>query len=239
MNIVPSTPVRYPWSTEAMAALKFNCPKCRQKIECDPTYAGSQINCPTCRETILVPATNTPPIKRSEPVIEIKVSTLKRAALITLGLLLLTGLAITANAIFNKRIVLTSNRDRNRLEWPQALRPPVEITLVAKTDSTNLRMAYAADQVIFNWELDPNQLRVDGGPANGLHQFGKGHIPVNKYVTVKWLVSNTNQAIYVNGQLRFEHAGDYSGINRRASVFAAEGSTVTVKSFNVQRVAHF
>jgi hypothetical protein len=80
---------------------------------------------------------------------------------------------------------------------------------------------------------------VDGGPANGQHQFGKGHIPVNKYVTVKWLVSNTNQSIYVDGQLRFQHTGDYSQINRRAAVFAAVGSTVTVKSFDVRRVAHF
>ena len=218
-----------------MATLKFNCPQCRQKIECDTTYASSQINCPTCRETILVP-TSSPVIKRAEPVIEIKISTLKRAALIALCVLLLTGLAIAANAIFNKRIILTGNQ---RLESPQALRPPVEITLVAKTDSTNLRLAYAADQVIFNWELDPNQLRVDGGPANGLHQSGQGHIPVNKYVTVKWLVSTTNQTIYVDGQRRFQHEGNYSEINRRAAVFPAEGSTVTVKSFNVQRVAHF
>src|SRR5215469_5071320 len=219
-----------------MPALKFPCPQCRQKIECDTTFAGSHINCPTCRETILVPTANSPPPVAAESVIQIKVSTLKRAALITLSVLLLAGLATAANALFNKRIVLNGN---HRLEWPQAFRPPVEITLVAKTDSTNLRMAYAADQVIFNWELDPNQLRVDGGPANGLHQSGQGHIPVNKYVTIKWLVSTTNQTIYVDGQRRFQHEGDYSEINRRAAVFPAEGSTITVKSFNVQRVAHF
>ena len=31
-------------------------------------------------------------------------------------------------------------------------KPPVEIVIEAKTDSTNLRMSYAADQIIFNWE---------------------------------------------------------------------------------------
>ena len=46
-------------------------------------------------------------------------------------------------------------------------RPPVEITIEAKTDSTDLRMGYAADQVIFNWRDVPHQLRVDGGAANG------------------------------------------------------------------------
>lgn len=219
-----------------MADLKFFCPQCRQKIECDAAYAGSRINCPACQQFIVVPASSVRPpvVSPAEPVIQIKVSTLKRAALITACVLLVAGLAATANALFNKHIVLKGNQ---RLNSPQALRPPVEITLVAKTDSTNLRMAYAADQVIFNWEINPNQLRVDGGPANGLHQMGKGRIPVNKYVTVKWLVSPTNQAIYVDGQLRFEHDGDYSEINRRATVFPANGSTVTVKSFTMKRVA--
>lgn len=235
MNIVPSRLVRYIQSADIMAHLKFNCPKCRQKIQCDTTYAGSHIDCPTCRETILVPPSSMPVPVAEEPVIQIKVSTLKKAAFIAL-FLFVPAIVLVANALFNKPIVLTGDQ---RLESPQALRPPVEITLVAKTDSTNLRIGYAADQVVFNWEVDPNQLRVDGGPANGLHQMGEGNIPVNKYVTVKWLVSTTNQTIYVNGQRRFEHEGDYSEINRRAAVFPAEGSTVTVKSFKVQRVASF
>lgn len=219
-----------------MPELKFFCPHCQQKIQCDAAGAGSRINCPVCQQSIVVPASSAPIaiVSPAEPVIRIKVSTLKKAALITVGVLLMAGLAVAGNAIFNKRIILTDNQ---RLESPQALRPPVEITLVAKTDSTNIRMAYAADQIIFNWEVDPNQLRVHGGPANGLHQPGKGHIPVNKYVTIKWLVSPTNQAIYVDGNLRFEHNGDYSQINRRASVFPANGSTVTVKSFTAKRVA--
>src|ERR1041385_5703378 len=64
-------------------------------------------------------------------------------------------------------IVLTGN---DRLTTPGSFRPPVEITIVAKTDSTNLRMAYAADQVVFNWELNGSELRIDGGPANGMHK---------------------------------------------------------------------
>jgi hypothetical protein len=53
-----------------------------------------------------------------------------------------------------------------RRDTPQVFEAPVEFTIVAKTDSTN-RTGYAADQVMFNWELDPRQLRVDGGPAEG------------------------------------------------------------------------
>ena len=87
--------------------------------------------------------------------------------------------------------------------------PPVEIVVEAKTDSTNLRLSYAADQLIFNWEKDRTQLVLNGGPAVNVHKVGAGLIPANKYVTIRWLVTPKGQSIFVNDQLRFEHAGDY------------------------------
>jgi hypothetical protein len=119
---------------------------------------------------------------------------------------------------------------------PDAFRPPVDISIVAKTDSTNLRMAYAANQVIFNWEVDRSELRVDGGPADGDHKNGMGVIPVDKYVTIRWEVTPMHQAIYVDGELRFEHCRDYSGIYNPVSVFPAAGSTVTIKSITVTQL---
>ena len=130
-------------------------------------------------------------------------------------------------------IVLTGS---DGLSTPGKFQPPVEITLIAKTDSTNLRMGYAADQIIFNWEGDMDQLRVDGGPAHGLNKVGAGRIPQKEYVTIKWLVTTTNQTIHVDRELRFEHAGDYSQINKHISVWPALGSTVTVKSLAVKRL---
>ena len=141
--------------------------------------------------------------------------------------------AQTANEaiISDKGIVLEGG---DRLSTSNTFRPPVEITIVAKTDSTNLRIAYAADQVIFNWEGDPTQLRVDGGPADGLHKAGSGGIPKGKFVTLRWLVTSRQQTIYVNDELRFKHSGNYSNLNRCVSVFPAEGSKVTVKSIIVK-----
>lgn len=133
-----------------------------------------------------------------------------------------------------KGIVL---KDHEKFNTPNAFRPPVEITIVAKTDSTNLRIAYAADQVIFNWERDTEQLRINGGPANGLHKAGAGGIPIGKFVTIRWQVMPDHQAIYVDDELRFEHSGDYSNINRCISVFPAVGSKVTVKSISVKPLA--
>jgi len=130
-------------------------------------------------------------------------------------------------------IILTS---KDRLSTPGTFQPPVEISIVAKTDSTNLRMAYAADQVIFNWERDGAQLRVDGGPADGRHKPGAGAIPTDQYVAIRWIVTPGRQVIYVNNQLRYEHQGDYSRIDKCVSVFPGAGSKVTVKSIQIKQL---
>jgi len=214
-----------------MAEFKFSCLLCGQNVTCDTAYAGAQIHCPACGRSVIVP--QPPSVQSSEPVIQIKVSTLKRLLLISLCVLFVAGISWFAVAKLTKVTVLKGD---DHLYSQQSYRPPVEITVVAKTDSTNLRLGYAADQIIFNWELDQNQLRVDGGPANGLHKMGAGRIPKNKYVTVKWIVTTTHQSIYVDGQLRYRHDGDYSQIVRRVCIFPANGSTVTVKSMTVKPI---
>ena len=115
-------------------------------------------------------------------------------------------------------------------------KPPVEILVEAKTDSTNLRLSYAADQLIFNWEGAKSQLRIDGGPAHDRHKSGAGLIPINKYVVVRWVVTPKKQTIYVDGQMRYEHSGDYSTIDNPVSVFSAAGAVVTVKSIKVKQL---
>jgi hypothetical protein len=217
-----------------MLVFKFPCPKCGSEVECDAFFAGTEINCSACAERISVPRAPTPPQPRSERSVQIKISTLKRAAIAGVCVLLAAGLAVLVTAKLNRVTILKGS---TRLVTSQSYRPPVEITVVAKTDSTNLRMGYAADQIIFNWEENPSQLRVDGGPANGRHKDGAGHIPPDKFVTVKWIVTTTHQAIYVDDQLRYENAADYSGIDRPVSIFPAEGSTVTVKSIKIQSIA--
>lgn len=141
---------------------------------------------------------------------------------------------MTRDAIVSTKGIVLEGSDR--LSTPGCFKPPVEITIVAKTDSTDLRMAYTADQVIFNWQLDRAQLRVDGGPADGLHKAGVGSIPPGKFVTIRWVVTPQHQGIYVDDELRFEHDGDYSSINRCVSVFPAVGSKVTVKSIRVKQL---
>jgi len=117
-----------------------------------------------------------------------------------------------------------------------SFRPPIEITIVAKTDSKNLRISYTAMDVIFNWEGDESQLRVDGGPGDGKHQENKGLIPANKYVTIRWDVTNTQESIYVDDDLRFQNTADYSKIDKPISVFGYGGSIIRVMSLTTRQL---
>jgi hypothetical protein len=166
-------------------------------------------------------------------------------SLLLVLLITLTGCASTAlaprSACLTREGIVSQEglvlRDGDRLCTPGAFKPPVDITIVAMTDSTDLRIGYTADQVIFNWELNPEELRVDGGPANGLHKAGAGSIPRGQFVTIRWNVTPGHEAIYVDDELRFEHDGDYSGINKCVTVFPAAGSQVTVKSIKVKQLS--
>lgn len=141
---------------------------------------------------------------------------------------------ITALSTKRTGIPINLNGD-DGISTKASFQPPVEISITAKTDSTNLRIGYAADQIIFNWEGGRQQLRIDGGPANGRHKAGAGLIPINKYVVVKWVVTPSGQKIYVDDQLRFEHNGDYSKINSPVTVFGHK-SRITVKSIKVKQL---
>jgi hypothetical protein len=123
-----------------------------------------------------------------------------------------------------------------KLATAKTFKPPVDILIEAMTDSTNLRLSYAANQVIFNWEMGRKQLRVDGGPAGGKHKPGAGLIPTNQVVSVRWLVTPKRQAIFVDGELRYEHEGDYSNLDQPIRVFPAQGSEVTVRSIKVKEL---
>lgn len=117
-----------------------------------------------------------------------------------------------------------------------SFKPPVEIELVVKIQDLDLRLGCAASQLIFNWETRPDELRIDGGPADKSYTPMQGGIPKDKFVVIRWLVEKRRQVIFVDGRQRFEHEGDYSGLDRPFSV-QAFGSEATVQSIRVRRPA--
>jgi DNA-directed RNA polymerase subunit RPC12/RpoP len=83
-----------------MAEFKFSCPQCRQRIQCDSTYAGSQISCPSCQKSIVVPPMPPSVVPPEKTAVQIKKSTLKKAALIGLCVVLAAGIVAAPFYIF-------------------------------------------------------------------------------------------------------------------------------------------
>ncbi|MBN8418264.1 MAG: hypothetical protein J0L73_05065 [Verrucomicrobia bacterium] len=117
-----------------------------------------------------------------------------------------------------------------------SFKPPVEIEVVAKIDKLDLRLGYAADQLIFNWERRPDELRIDGGPADRIYTPMMGEFPQKKFAVIRWCVEKDRQTLWVDGKQRFEHQGDYSKIDRPVSILAY-GSEATVQSIKIRRPA--
>jgi clan AA aspartic protease (TIGR02281 family) len=127
-------------------------------------------------------------------------------------------------------IVLTQG---DRIRTPQSFKPPVTFKFVAKTDSSDLRFAYGCDQIIFNWEVNKSELRVDGGVIGGQHRPGKGEIPVNKWVNFEVVVKPDQMIITADGKERLKARGDFSKIDEPLSIFTAGNQNtakVSVKS---------
>jgi hypothetical protein len=121
----------------------------------------------------------------------------------------------------------------DRISTTSSYSTPVAFRLVAQTNSTNVRIAYAANEIIFNWEMDPTQLRIDGGPANGRHKPGAGGIPINQWVTIDLVVKTDSMDIAVDGDPRYHTQADFSKINEPLAIFPNARSIVQVKSLLV------
>jgi hypothetical protein len=110
-------------------------------------------------------------------------------------------------------------RKGDRIATESSYKPPVAFRIVAQTESTDIRIGYAADQIIFNWQDDPNQLRIDGGPANGRHKPGAGAVPTKTWVTIGLVVRPDSMTISVDGEERQVVKADFSAVDQRLSIF--------------------
>ena len=117
---------------------------------------------------------------------------------------------------------------------PLVCRAPVIIRVIGKTDSTNLRMHFHRGELIFNWECNVRELRVHD-PATGKHNEveGKGYISTNEWHTIDWEIRLDRMRVIVDGEVRYDGAGDYSGIESSPSVGPCFGSTVSVREFSI------
>ena len=121
-----------------------------------------------------------------------------------------------------------------KLRTAEPVEAPASIRMVILTQDHDVRLSYAADQIIFNWEMNASDLRVDGGPLNGKHQLGAGKLMPNRWIGIEWIVHPDEMILYVNGIERYRGKADFSQINKPFSIEAHNGA-LWVKSIQVVR----
>jgi hypothetical protein len=132
----------------------------------------------------------------------------------------------------DKGVVLLKRGDR--IATVESFKAPVAFRMVVQTDSTDFRIAYAARQIIFNWETSESELRIDGGPASGHHKRGAGSVPKKTWVTIDLVVTADLMALSVDGELRHSVKADFSHVDEHLSILA-HVSPLMVKSVQMSK----
>ena len=133
-------------------------------------------------------------------------------------------------------VVLTApHRDQTYIQTDGKFRPPFALKVKARTDSTNIRMYYAAGMLIFNWEAAQQELRVhDPKTGQALGIKDKGYVSPAKWHDFTWEIRPKSQRVFVDGELRYEAEGDYADLEAPVAIGPSWGSTVSVETLFVE-----
>jgi hypothetical protein len=117
---------------------------------------------------------------------------------------------------------------------PLVCRAPFAFRVVGKTDSTNLRLHWHRGELIFNWECSVRELRVHDPATAEQHGIeGKGFLTTTDWHDIVWEIALDRMRVLVDGEVRFEKAGDYAGIESAPSVGPCFGSTVSIRECTI------
>lgn len=116
-----------------------------------------------------------------------------------------------------------------------SFQPPVEMEVTLNT-TREVRFGYACDQLIFNWENVPSELRIDGGPAGGQHKKGAGALPTKRSVNVRLTVRRNQMTLAVDGRERARWNGDFSTVNQPISIRSMRGTVTQVEQVVVRKL---
>lgn len=123
---------------------------------------------------------------------------------------------------------------RSVLESDAPFRTPVTFRIVCKSNTKDLRLGFVASQIIFNWDFNPDELRIDGGPASGQHRPGAGRLPDGEWCGIEMIVKPNELSLYVNGALRQRVQAHFGPVNKPFTL-RAHGGDLLIHSIEVVR----
>jgi hypothetical protein len=99
-------------------------------------------------------------------------------------------------------------------------------------------MHWHRGELIFNWECSVHELRVHDPSTAEQHGLkDKGFNTTTDWHEIIWEISLDRMRVIVDGEVRFETPGDYSGIESAPSVGPCFGSTVSIRECTITPLA--
>jgi len=143
----------------------------------------------------------------------------------------------------NGELVISSYGGVDCMQTADEYSLPLRIDLTVKTNCDNIRLYYKMGEVIFNWEVNMFELRIhDLLTGSNSGYYGIGHVPINEFADISWILHEEFLAVTVNGELRL--AGDGfpyiemlknspQVISSRFGIGSAFGSTISIRSLKI------
>lgn len=116
------------------------------------------------------------------------------------------------------------------------LEPPYAVHAVCRTTDTNVRFTLLDGEIIFNWECNPADLRLDLPIRTRKNGVADGSIGRNRPATIEIQVFRHSIGIFVDGRLRHVAKGDLDGIRSTVGLYTRAGSTVYVREFSIRKL---
>lgn len=116
------------------------------------------------------------------------------------------------------------------------LEPPYAVRAVCRTTDTNVRFTLLDGEIIFNWERNPGDLRLDLPIRSRKNGVADGSIGRNRWATIEIQVFRHSLGIFVDGRLRHVAKGDLDGIRSTVGLYTRAGSTVYVREFSIRKL---
>jgi catechol 2,3-dioxygenase-like lactoylglutathione lyase family enzyme len=112
---------------------------------------------------------------------------------------------------------------------------PLTIETQIKTDSNNIRIKFAKGMVIFNWEVNEQEMRWQN-PATGewLGTPHSGQVPINEWITVTWTIEADCSIVFVDGKERLRVNGDFRGVAGQVGIGTAFDAKVTIRAIKIK-----
>ena len=126
----------------------------------------------------------------------------------------------------------------NEVRTKEGFADGIEITVVARTDKNNIRIAGPqGSKVIFNWEVNPRELRVNRPNGGGLATAVLTPLAAGKWHTLQMRVTDKGLEIRVAGRIVLSEARHYDLATKSTAAVMSYDSDIDVKSFVVTPLA--